>query len=380
MKVLYDHQAFEMQKFGGVSNSFVKLIEELPKEIEYNIAIKESDNVHLKESAIAVSAPLKCGPGNFITSSHFMGQGRLYELYSKLFPRFTSYGRNKLYAIDTLIKGEFDIFHPTFFETYFLPYLKGKPFVLTVHDMIPELYFPRRDLQVRTKPILCEKAAHIVVVSKKTKQDLVEMLHVPEEKVTVIYHGAPSSCTNSFSKRQIQGRYILYVGQRGLYKNFFPMLKSLLPIFQNYPDIKLVCTGPNFSKKEKQCFQSWGVKDKIVHIYVSDTELYNLYANALCFIYPSAYEGFGIPILEAYRANCPVLLNHSSCFPEIALNAAVYFHLDDNTSDLTRVMNDFLHMTTKEREELIDKQQKRMMAFSWKESAKKLADVYTSIL
>ena len=113
---------------------------------------------------------------------------------------------------------------------------------------------------------------------------------------------------------------------------------------------------------------------------MNDLELQNLYAHALCFIYPSAYEGFGIPILEAYRANCPVLLNEASCFPEIAQEAAVYFHLDDQLSDLDQVMEDFLRMTDRERDSLLEKQRERLSCFSWQKSAQKLIDLYNSLV
>ena len=109
-------------------------------------------------------------------------------------------------------------------------------------------------------------------------------------------------------------------------------------------------------------------------------ELQNLYAHALCFIYPSVYEGFGIPILEAYSANCPVLLNYASCFPEIAQDAALYFHLDDNSSDLDVIMESFLQMSEYEREVLLNKQRQRLEYFSWQKSARELANIYVSLL
>ena len=382
MKVLYDHQAFDMQHYGGVSNCFVQLISNFPQKVAYDISLLECDNYHLRDSGLINIPPKSFPPEKFLLNRHFLGQGILYGWYSKVFPSKTSDGRNRLYSIVKLKRGDFDVFHPTFFDPYFLPYLNGKPFVLTVHDMIPEL-FPSssNDSQVKVKPLLCQKAAHIVAVSERTKQDLVRLLHVPEEKISVIYHGAPNydDCTSLMPI--LDGQYILYVGQRrDSYKNFLPMLKSLVPVLQHHQAIKVVCTGPDFTKAERLFMKDAGICNKVIHRYVNDQELQNLYAHALCFIYPSVYEGFGIPILEAYRANCPVLLNEASCFPEIAQEAAVYFHLNGQSSDLDQVMENFLRMTDRERNLLLERQRERLSCFSWQKSALKLTDLYKALV
>ena len=382
MKVLYDHQAFDMQHYGGVSNCFVQLISNFPQKVAYDISLLECDNYHLRDSGLINIPPKSFPPEKFLLNRHFLGQGILYGWYSKVFPSKTSDGRNRLYSIVKLKRGDFDVFHPTFFDPYFLPYLNGKPFVLTVHDMIPEL-FPSssNDSQVKVKPLLCQKAAHIVAVSERTKQDLVRLLHVPEEKISVIYHGAPNYDDRASLMPILDGQYILYVGQRrDSYKNFLPMLKSLVPVLQHHQAIKVVCTGPDFTKAERLFMKDAGICNKVIHRYVNDQELQNLYAHALCFIYPSVYEGFGIPILEAYRANCPVLLNEVSCFPEIAQEAAVYFHLNGQSSDLDQVMENFLRMTDRERNLLLERQRERLSCFSWQKSAQKLTDLYKALV
>lgn len=90
----------------------------------------------------------------------------------------------------TIKKQQFDIFEPTFFDPYFLPYLNGKPFVLTVHDMIPELLDVDKP-QAELKQLLCPLATHIHVPSQNTKDDLIRIMGIPSEKITVIPHGAP---------------------------------------------------------------------------------------------------------------------------------------------------------------------------------------------
>ena len=246
--------------------------------------------------------------------------------------------------------------------------------------MIPELLSLKMGRQDRSKRILCEQAAHIIAVSEKTKNDMIDIFHVPEKKVSVIYHGAPDWHNSIEREPIIEGDYILYVGLRGGYKCFMPMVKSLKPVLQMHHSINIVCTGPEFSVKEQKELQNLGISDRIIRHQVNDNDMQNLYAHALCFIYPSKYEGFGIPILEAYKAKCPVLLNYASCFPEIAQDAALFFHLDESGSDLGDTMACFLAMEQKEKDSLIQKQCRRLEAFSWEKSAKQLVEIYKTVV
>lgn len=378
MKVLYDYQAFH-QKFGGVPNIFVQLIKNLPQEVNYEIAITESDNVHLKESGLLNIPVMQDPPNRFIINKQFRGQYRLYNIYSRFFPSHTSYGRNRLMSISKLKEGYYDIFHPTYFDDYFLPYLNGRPFVLTIHDMIAEKFPDKTDKQNVWKRELVKKAAHVVAISETTKNDIMDILGVPSNKISVIYHAVPDVSENNESP-MVNGKYILYVGNRVGYKNFIPMVKEMAPVLMNHQELILVCTGGAFSDNEVKLFNELGLSDRIKHIHPSDCELRNLYKNALCFVYPSLYEGFGIPILEAWNSDCPVLLNNKSCFPEIANDAAIYFNLDSEHSNLQTVMEDFLIMPSKEIDSLKKKQRERLSFYSWKKSAQQLYNVYQSVL
>ena len=379
MTILFDHQAFDMQRYGGVSNCFVQLISRLPDYVHYRLSLEETDNVHLQESGIVDVGPARDPSNRFIINRHFLGQGKLYMWYAKRFPSRTTYGRNRLRSIADLEQGHFDVFHPTFFDDYFLSHLNGKPFVLTVHDMIPELFYRPNDWQIINKKRLVKEASHLIAISEKTKEDLVQMLHVPEDKISVIYHGAPDVYLETGAPL-IDKKYILYVGDRVGYKSFMPMLKSLVPILTQRRDLHIVCTGKDFTKDERKAFRDFNIQEQLIHVRPDDQGMMNLYAYAQCFIYPSQYEGFGIPILEAYQAHCPVLLNQKSCFPEIAQDAAVYFDLDDQHSDLTEVMTHFLSQSREERGQLLQRQQQRLSYFSWEKSARQLTQVYESVL
>ena len=217
MRVLYDHQAFTYQYFGGVSKCFCELISHLPADILPIIAIKESNNIHLKESGLVpILKPVSMDRKTFIEKYRFKGKGFLYKHINTLFPYIhTTENFNKKNSIINLKENKYDIFHPTFFDDYYLPYINNRPFVLTIHDMMPELfpeYFKRNDIQILNKKKLVNKAAAIVAVSKKTKDDIIDILNVSPQKIHVIYHGGPQI---EFLKdnKQPTFPYFLYVGQ-----------------------------------------------------------------------------------------------------------------------------------------------------------------------
>ena len=380
MKVLYDYQIFSKQKYGGISRCFVELYKHLPDVCKATIAVRETENVYARE--FSGVDPLGYKYDHFISTRHFWGKGHLH-LWADYLKRVKYYpDYNKNYSIYKLKKGEFDVFHPTYFDDYFLPYLNGKPFVLTIHDMIPELYhqyFSRDDVQIIMKRKLAPMASAIVAVSENTKKDVIRILKVPEEKIHVVYHGC--SFPSCGEKNILDFSYILFVGERGFYKNFNLFVKHILPVLKHYKEIKIVCTGSPFDLKEKEMLNEYGITDRFCHYWITnDNELYTLYHHAKCFVYPSEYEGFGIPILEAYQAGCPVLLNNASCFPEIAGDAAIYFNMDSNNSNLAEQIECMLSMSTEERRTLLTKQRERLKRFSWEKSAKQLADVYQSVI
>jgi glycosyltransferase involved in cell wall biosynthesis len=281
-----------------------------------------------------------------------------------------------------LLRGEFDVFHPTFYNDYFLSYIGNKPFVLTVHDMIPELYpqyFPRDYDQIVLKKKLIPLANAIVAVSENTKKDIIRIYGVPASKIHVVYHG--SSLLSENSDNNYDFPYLLYVGGRWYYKNFPSFVKSIVPVLLQHNDTHVICTGESFNKEEQDLMRQYGVEDRFISCLVkTDRDLYSLYHHALGFVYPSEYEGFGIPILEAYQADCPVLLNNASCFPEIAGDAAIYFNMDSKNSNLTEQIECLLSMSAEERRTLLTRQRERLKRFSWEKSAKQLADVYQSVI
>ena len=380
VRVLYDHQAFDLQSHGGLPNGAVQLIKNLPKTIDVKLGVKRTGNIHLLEAGFKQVRPLLFSKETLICKKYFKGKYKLYDILERRFAVLRPWDLNRSYSIRLLKEGQFDVFHPTYFFWYFLDYIGSKPFVLTIHDLTPEHFFEdKNDLQIEARKILINKAAHITVNSEYTRNDVMDYYNVPESKITVIYRGAPLQIEYP-KKKKFAFDYLLYVGARTeCYKNFLPMLRQLQPFLNSHPDIKLVCTGQAFNEREQVQIKRLGLEKQIICQFCSQEEIMNLYANAICFIYPSLNEGFGLPILEAYSADCPVFLNNRSCFPEIASDAAIFFDLDEKQGNLIEKLEEFIHFSPEERESLLEKQRKRLSFFSWKRSSVLLSQVYETI-
>lgn len=379
MKVMYDHQAFTATRYSGVSKSFCELISHLPQQCIPQISILQSYNEHLLNSRLVPNLqPVKLDVNTFVSHCPIKGIGRIYHILNNMHLICGAETINKKYSAQLLHKGDFDIFHPTFFDMYFLDYLQKKPFVLTIHDMMPELfpkYFKSNDMQIVAKRHLVNKASAIIAISENTKQDIIRILGVPNDKITVIYHGGPKIETSTFGSI-ISREYFLYVGVRKGYKNFKIVLDSFSHFIKEYKSVCLVCTGPPFSNVEKKYIHNLSLENNIIHFEASDEQLKQLYFHAIAFIYPSLYEGFGMPILEAFAYGCPVILNNASCFPEIASEAALYFDSNSNADSLLNKLFESYLFTESSRKELITRGYNRLSYFSWEKSSNQLTNLY----
>lgn len=357
MKVFYDYQAFFMQKFGGISRYFYELIKNRQGLYDYSFPRSFSDNIYMNELQ---------GERNFPIKADFKGKTRIINYL------------NQAESKKIIKKGAFEIFHPTYYDSYFLNSLNGKKFVLTIHDMIHEIFpenFSKKDRTKELKKKLAFKAERIIAISESTKNDIIKFYpDLNPEKIDVVYHGNPfEKAELSFSASEKNGPYILFTGQRGGYKNFTLFVKAVAPLLKKY-NLKLKCTGHSFNREEQELFDTLKISDRCECTFASDDELKKLYANALVFAFPSLYEGFGFPILEAFSCGCPVALSCASCFPEIAGDSAIYF--DPNSE--TDIRNKIENIITSEsaRSELIKKGFERAKTFSWQKCAAETSKVY----
>jgi len=383
VKVLYDHQIFDHQRIGGVSRYFTEIIRHLPSEIDCEVSIQYSFNEYLKSLDIPFIWKYQLlSYAEFLPDWNFKGKKRLFNLLANKFPnKFPDLLEiNKEATIKMLQAKDFDIFHPTFFQDYYLPYMGNKPYILTVHDMIIELYpeFINSPGFVKRKKKLVDQAAHIIAVSENTKRDIINVFGTSDQKISVVHHASSLEESNE-KPENLPERYILYVGDRRLgYKNFSFFVSSIQPILSKNKDLYLVCTGDKFTEDEVKFFKELGISEQIIIRFVEDRQMYGLYESAQVFVYPSYYEGFGIPVLEAFQAKCPIVLPNSSCFPEVAADAGIYF----NAKSPQELRNAILKiLEDKEyRAEMIQKGTERLQDFSWKTSALQTVDIYKKVL
>jgi glycosyltransferase involved in cell wall biosynthesis len=381
MNILYDHQIFSWQKIGGISRYFVQIMKNKPSSENTRVSVKYSDNLYLRDflgnKIETRSQPLE----RFLKGWHFRGKAKLLPIAQKINPdKYLPWDEvNKNSSIKQLKKQSFDLFHPTYYDDYFLKHIGNKPFVLTIYDMIHEL-FPDilNDSQISIwKKELALKAAHIIAISENTKKDIIDILGIPEEKISVIYL-ASSLIKRENKLSNLPQNYILYVGSRASYKNFPVFAQAIAPIIKQKNDIFVVCLGENFSTDEILFLTNLGIRDNFVSILSEEDDMFEIYNKAIAFVFPSYYEGFGIPILEAFESSCPVILSNSSCFPEIARDCAMYFSpMDVNQMQywLENVIDD-----SSLRQSMIAKGMERIKDFSWTYTAKQTFDVYERVL
>lgn len=367
IKLVYDHQIFSLQPYGGISRYIVELAVRLAKVEQLNVKIFASAyiNQHLKccESEMVLGFPtLVIHPK--LTKLIYYINSELAKIYFYSQPP--------------------DIVHHTYYTaTNLTP--KTTKTVITVHDMIQEKLnhlMPKSEQIASIKAQAIQKADHIICVSHNTKQDLLENLQIDPQKISVIYHGFSLSFSDSFQPTPITlpTPYILYVGQRSGYKNFERLLRAYATSNQLRQELYLVCFGgESFSKAESELIQALGLLEgRVQHFSGNDNVLIELYRHATAFVYPSLYEGFGIPLLEAMSFNCPVICSSTSSMPEVAENAAEFFDPHDQENimfTLERVLGSQEQLAN-----LKKLGQERVKHFSWEKCAKQTQSVYLSLI
>jgi glycosyltransferase involved in cell wall biosynthesis len=385
MKILYDYQIFQSQKIGGISKYFTEIIAHFAKKNKFEVAILVSNNKHLSVHFNHLLKPRRIiTTADFFKKYNFRGKLRVYHLFKRIFPFvFNEYNRiNYDYSTSKLKRNNFDIFHPTYYDPYFLDFLKNKPFVLTVHDMIHEKFIELFHEDVSAQPTienkkkLIIKASHIIAISENTKKDIIEIYGVSESKISVVYH-ATSILENQYVDLDLPKEYILFVGSRYNYKNFRGFVESIAELLIEN-EMNLLCIGQAFNPSEIDFLKELNIQNHCHHKIVNDSELYQIYNSALFFVFPSYYEGFGIPVLEAFQSRCPVLLSNTSCFPEIAQDAAIYF--DPYIKKDMREKVEYMIQNKEVREDLIRKGTKRVQDFNWTISSEQTAEVYLKVL
>ncbi len=365
LKVLYDGMIFHRQVAGGINRYFEKLIDHLPDNVEPSITLS------------------KCPPNNFPNSERLRLFVRRFHL-PKPFQRVSSAIRATRFES---VRKDLapDLIHATYYDTLggFNKVRNGTPYVVTVHDMTHEKFphlLDRRGKHAELKKRAIQRADAIICVSQNTKNDLLELFPECESRIQVIYHATElGEVVPDDWKPETDRPYILYVGSRSRYKNFGGLLRALRMVVSRNPELQLRAVGREFSKNERQQISELGLTSHVLnHGIVDDRRLARLYRGSRCFVYPSLYEGFGLPLLEAMSCGTPVLAANSSCIPEVVGDAALLFDPRSN-SDLADALT-FLLDNPCLRAQLIAEGRLRCREFSWAKAADQTLKVYKTAL
>lgn len=360
MKVLYDHQIFSWQTYGGISRYFYEIISRISKIEGIDVDLFQGFNINkynFKENKDSYCRFMSFPKPDILKTS-----GIFNYINRCMIKRFS-------------LNKKYDIYHPTYYNDYLID---SEKVVLTVYDMIHELFSDQfiNDNTTEKKRKIISKADGIISISERTKSDLINLFDVKEEKIKVIYL-ANSLYEDVSGIPLIPYPYLLYVGNRGGYKNFDNLLKAFAK--SNFKrDFKLVCFGGgNFKYNENMLIKKLGLSNNVIQEHGDDHMLANLYRYAKLFVYPSKYEGFGFPPLEAMYYGTPVLASKISSIPEVVGEAGIYF--DPNSVEEIKEKIDIVLNDEKVRRNLIEKGRMREKLFSWDRCVKETLEFYKEV-
>lgn len=380
MKILYDYQIFDEQKIGGISRYHADLYKGCKnRQIETQIALLYSDNIYIKPFIKDIK-PQFSSEDKFLPNIKMPYKHYAYKAFKKVFgPYKSSMALNREYCNNIISQHDFDIFHPTYYHEIYTQEQISAPIVITIHDMIYEshpLFFNNIDI-IAKKGLMIHNSTSIIAISNYTKEQILRFYpHLNENKIHVIYHGINLDKLHKPTKGYKEN-FILFVGGRDGYKNFYRLLRAFSKIKDT--DVKLICVGKNFSHDEWVYIKFLNLQNRVINQgRISDQELQSLYARAKAYISSSIIEGFGLPLLEAMKFYTPLLISDIPIYREIIENNAIYFNpLDEN--DIAEKINYALNNEF-ELEKLAVQATKRLEYFSQDKTIKNTLALYTSLI
>jgi len=353
LSIVFDNIAFNLQRAGGISRFWSKIIDPYKSSPDARFIehVGGGENIYRRQMALSAS----------------LQDHRLPVWIA----RYLNFSRR-------FFKEGF-VFHSSYFRVNSAP---GCANITTVHDLIYEKFGGRlgSPLHVIQKKTALRKSDCIVCVSDYTRKDLLEYYpFCSDKRVIVIPNGVDGFYpfhvdADLFHRLNLKddGSYFLYVGHRGSCKGF-ALIHDALDLLEGA--LQCVVVGSPFNQAELTEISKRGHQSKILHAgKVNDSELNCLYSHARFFFFPSLYEGFGIPPLEAMMSGCPVLASNRSSVPEVVNDAGVLF----DPSDLGTLKNGLLRILQAEaRKDLISRGLERASRFSWRSVVERYATLYS---
>lgn len=363
-KVLFDHQAFTMQRNGGVSRYFVELFLHLP-----SLGVEVNRQIFIHRNKILSSQ--KNLENNF----------RFFDIENDRCVKYLNFINEKLSDI-YIHRRDFDIFHPTYYKIPNRIPAK-KPVVITVYDFIHEKFSKSvvRDKTITRKKDAILRADHIFCISENTKTDLLKLYDIDESTVSVTHLAASRFWLEGKRIKQLTEfrRCILYVGARDGYKNFLSLMKAFANSKILSRDFRILAFGGgSFTKQERDLQKQLGLPPEcMIHVEGGDEVLRKLYQSVHLMVYPSHYEGFGLPILEAMHAGCAVICSNAGSIPEVGGGAVKYFDPCDTEELLAQL--EAVAYDEGLIDELIELGSVQAQTFSWEKTAQQTITGYNRV-
>lgn len=369
-EIIIDGVIFETQRYGGVSRIYHEILPRichLDKSIHFDILTTGRLEQSLPQHGCIQHYSLNywemlLRPGRFFQMARWHGRSRALSTW--------------------LQSNRLDLWHSTY---YTLPDCWQGPVVITVYDLIyeryPQQYNTNYGNALRSRMRKAIMRADIVIcISETTKKDVEEIYNIESSKIVVAPLAVSSEFETLAKKVSIkiwQRPYLLYIGGRTGYKNF----ETVLTAYSRWPQrqqIDLYVVGPPWTSEEKQKIQALKVTDKVhLETGVTDQKLIDIYIQAVAFVHPSLYEGFGLPLLEALSCGCPVVASNIPTSIEIVGKKAAYYFDPQDVNQLI----DALDMAVKNgRSAAFLSQAHEVVAnYSWQKTAKQTLEVYYAL-
>jgi glycosyltransferase involved in cell wall biosynthesis len=365
VRIAVDHQVTSLQDAGGMSRYHYELARRLRgcEDIAMDLLLG--------------------GQSSVMRFAELEGDGVHVESWKSLLgPGSPRYAMNAVWtAAIAPLRGRYDVYHASYQR--WEPAIRHRALVATHHDAtqerFPDLFRNAAAIRVR-KGRLYRRADMVICVSESARQDLVEIYGVEEARTRLVHHGVtPVAETVAAFDDGDTRPYVLYVGSRSAYKNFSALLRAFA-LTEGASSMRLaVAGGGAWSDAEQALIAKCRLGDRAILLpRVDDAQLGALYRGAALFVYPSLYEGFGLPPLEAMSAGCPVLVSRTSSLPEICGDAAHYF--DPSTKgaleqELQRLLGDAALRIAK-----VDAGRARVGRYTWESAAAGTLAVYREAL
>jgi len=312
--------------------------------------------------------------------------------FKKVLANYPWYGFKEQFLMPFKIwQQKIDLMHFTHFN---LPVFCFSPFVVTIHDLVLRRFPTRRASKLSPIGYWLKNLAYrivissaisrskkIITVSNYTKGDILEYFKVDPDKIEVIYEGRPDkSVKDTTVKSNIAKPYLLYVGNAYPHKNLERLIFAFKKLVNDHQmSLRLVLVGEMdyFYKRLKDTCPR-ALLDKIIFTdFLPDDDLNTLYQNASVYVFPSLYEGFGLPPLEAMSHDLPVVSSKAACLPEILGQAAIYFNpenIEEMADQIKKVLVD-----EKVRQKLVSLGQQRIKEYNWTKAALQTLELYRAV-